>query len=230
MLTIISRTLATASLAILASAGIAAAQAAPSPLLNTLEVRALVASANAADNARLAAHFTTLSERYAAEAKRHTAMAQAFTGSAARRGTVATATDHCRRLAQLNTESSQILRDLAAHHEKLAAGAASNVPRGGDRFQAGAGAPEPTDAELAALAAKATTPADHRGLEEYFQAAARRYGADADTHAAMAQAYRGSRTAQAATHCDRLATLDRESAKEASELAAHHKQLAGAAR
>jgi hypothetical protein len=58
-----------------------------------------------------------------------------------------------------------------------------------------AGAPEPTQKELNALAAKARTPAEHRGLEEYFLTLAKRYTAEANEHVALAQAYRarGSR-------------------------------------
>jgi hypothetical protein len=47
---------------------------------------------------------------------------------------------------------------------------------------------------------------------------------------AMAQAYRGTRITQAAAHCDRLVTLSRDSAKEATAAAEMHKQLAGVAR
>jgi len=36
------------------------------------------------DNARLAAHFTALADRYAAEAKRHTSMAQSFVDNPSR--------------------------------------------------------------------------------------------------------------------------------------------------
>ncbi len=46
----------------------------------------------------------------------------------------------------------------------------------------------------------------------------------------MANAYRGTRIAQAAVHCDRLVTLSRDEAKEATEAAAMHKQLANIAR
>ena len=42
--------------------------------------------------------------------------------------------------------------------------------------------------------------------------------------------YRGTKIAQAAVHCDRLVTLSREEAKEATAAAAMHKQLAGVAR
>jgi hypothetical protein len=92
------------------------------------------------------------------------------------------------------------------------------------------GAPEPTDAELSALAARASTPTDHHALEEYFVTASKRYTADANAHVAMAQAYRGTRLVQAADHCDRLARQLRDSAKEATDAAAMHKQLAGIAR
>jgi hypothetical protein len=46
----------------------------------------------------------------------------------------------------------------------------------------------------------------------------------------MAQAYRGTRIAQAAVHCDRMVDLSREAAKEATTAAEMHKQLANVAR
>ena len=67
------------------------------------------------------------------------------------------------------------------------------------------------------MAAKAGTPADHRALEEYFLTLAKRYTAEANEHVAMAQAYRGTRIAQAAVHCDRLVGLSRDAAKEATD-------------
>jgi len=223
------RPLAIGALAILTFAGHATAQTA-SPILNTLDVQKLVTSSEPGDNARLSAHFAALADRYTADARRHNAMAQAFVASPTRRVPANTAADHCRRLAQLNTQSAETLRELAAHHERLAAGAVSTAPRAGARFQAGAGAPEPTDGQLSALATKASTSADHRALEEYFLTASRRYTADANAHVTMAQAYRGTRIAQAGAHCDRLVALSRDSAKEATEAAAMHKQLAGVAR
>jgi hypothetical protein len=42
----------------------------------------------------------------------------------------------------------------------------------------------------------------------------------------MAQTYRGTRLSQASSHCDRLAKLGRDEAKEATVLADHHKQMA----
>jgi hypothetical protein len=217
------------ALAILAVAGSAAAQEKSPALLNTLEVQQLVKRAEPGDNARLAAHFTGLAERYAAEATRHTSMAQSFAGNPSRNlGTGMSA--HCRQLADLNTQAAATVRELAAYHEKLASGAAATRPPAGARFEGGAGAPEPTDQELKALAAKAGTPAEHHALEEYFLTLAKRYTADAKEHAATASTYRGTRIAQAAVHCDHLAALARQEAKEATDAAAMHKQLAGVAR
>ena len=60
--------------------------------------------------------------------------------------------------------------------------------------------------------------------------AAKRETAEANEHMALAQAYRGTRIAQAAVHHDRLAGLSRDAAKEATTAAEMHKQLAGLAR
>ena len=229
MRTIQIRLLLPAAFAFLALTGNAAAQDKPPTLLNTLEVQQLVKRAEPGDNARLAAHFTVLAERYVAEAKRHTSMAQSFVGNPSRNlGTGMSA--HCKRLADLNTQSATAVRELATYHQKLASGIAAAPPTAGARFEGGAGAPAPTDQELKALAAKANTPADHHALEEYFVTLAKRYTADANEHVATATTYRGTRIAQAAAHCDLLVTLSRESAKEATAAAAMHKQLAGVAR
>ena len=228
MTTFTFRPLAIGTLAILMSAGTALSQTA-SPILDTLEVQKLVASSEPGDNAKLSAHFTALADRYAAEAKRHTTMAQSYVGNP-NRNTGSGMTAHCQRLAELNTQSAATLRDLATHHKALAAGAASTAPAGGGSFQAGAGASEPTEAELKALAAKAATPADHRALQEYFLTAAKRYTSDATGHTAIAQSYRGTRIAQAADHCDRIVSNARESAKEATAAAAMHGQFANLAR
>jgi hypothetical protein len=230
MRTVSIRTLGAAAVAVVTVTGAAAGQTPASPVVNTLEVRKLVASSDPSDNARLSAHFAALANQYAGEAKRHSAMAQAFIAAPTRRVPAHTAADHCKRLATLNTQSAETVRELAAYHEKLAAGVATTLPKDSARFHAGAGAPEPTDAELSALAAKATTPADHRALEEYFLTAAKRYTADANDHVAMAQAYRGTRISQAAVHCDRLVSLLRDEAKEATAAAEMHKQLATVAR
>jgi hypothetical protein len=223
------RSLSLPALAFLVFAGNAIAQDKSPALLNTLEVQQLVKRAEPGDNARLAANFTALAERYVAEAKRHTSMSQSFVGNPSRNlGTGMSA--HCKQLADLNTQSATAVRELATYHQKLASGAAATPPTAGARFEGGAGASVPTDKELNALAAKASTPADHHSLEEYFQTLAKRYTADANEHVATANTYRGTRIAQAAAHCDRLVTLSREAAKEATAAAAMHKQLAGVGR
>ena len=152
------------TLVFLAFAGNAASQTA-STVLNKLDVQKLVASAQPGDNAKLSAHFAALAERYAAEAKEHTAMSQASVGNPSRQ--LATGMSlHCKRLADLNTQSAATLRELAAHHKTLAAGTPSIAPRDSAGFQGGAGAPAPTKQDLNALAAKASTTADHRALQE----------------------------------------------------------------
>ena len=229
MRTIHIGSLSVAALALVAVAGTATAQDTSPALLNSLEVQTLVKRAEPGDNARLAAHFTALADRYAAEVKRHTSMAKSFSANPSRNlGTSMSA--HCKQLADLNAKSATELRELATYHQKLASGATATPPAGGARFQGGAGAPRPTDQELNAMAAKAGTPDDHRALEEYFVTLAKRDTAEANEHMALAQAYRGTRIAQAAVHHDRLAGLSRDSAKEATKAAEMHKQLANIAR
>jgi hypothetical protein len=225
MKTIQIRSLLVPALAFLFFAENAATQNKSPALLNTFEVQQLVKRAEPGDNARLAAHFTALAERYTAEAKQHTSMAQSFVGNPSRNlGTSMSA--HCKRLADLNTQSATIVRELATYHQKLAAGVSATPPAAGSRFQGGAGAPRPTDHELNVLAARAATPAENGALEEYFLTLVRRDTAEANEHVALAQAYRGTRIAHAAVHHDRLAELSRDSAKEATAAAAMHKQLA----
>jgi hypothetical protein len=206
-----------------------AAQEKPTGLLNALEVQQLAKRGEPGDNARLAAHFNALAERYSAEARRHMSMAQSYGGNPNRNfGTGMSA--HCKQLASLNTQSATTLRELGADHQKLAAVAAATPPAGASRRDAGAGAKVPSDQELKAMAAKAGTPAEHRALEEYLSTLAKRYSAEAADHAALAQTYRSTRIAQAAAHHDRLAGLSRDAAKEATAAAEMHRQLAGAAR
>jgi hypothetical protein len=230
MKTVHFRSLSIAVVAVLTFAGSLAAQEKPSGLLNTLEVQQLVKRAEPGDNVRLATHFTALAERYTAEAKRHVSMSQSYVGNPGRSNLGAGMSAHCKQLADLNTKSATELRELAIYHQKLASGAAATPPAGGARFAGGAGAPAPTEQELNAMAAKASTPADHRALEEYFLTLAKRYTADATEHATTANTYRGTKIAQAAVHCDNLVRLSRDAAKEATAAAEMHKQLAGVAR
>ena len=229
MRTLQFRSLAGAAATLLTLAASATAQDKPNGLLNTLEVRQLVARAAPADNARLATHFSALAERYTAEAKRHVSMSQSFVGNPSRNlGTGMSA--HCKRLADLNTQSATTVRELATYDEELAAGTSAQPPRDGAPFQGGAGAPEPTQKDLNALAAKASTPAEHKALEEYFLTLAKRYTTTADEHVTLAQAYGGTKIAQASAIHDHLARLARDSAKEATAAADMHKQLATVAR
>ena len=223
------RLVAVAASAILASSTFALAQEASPGVLNVLEVQQLVARAEPEDHARLSVHFGALEQQYMAEAKRHLAMSRSFSGNP-NRNTGRGMSIHCRRLAELRTESAQTLRELAGYHAKLAQGVAVTAPPAGAPFEAGAGAPAPTEAELNALAAKASTPAEHRALEEYFRTLATRYGADADQHTRFAQTYRGTRIAQAATQHEHLAKLSREAADEAAAAAQVHQGLAAVGR
>lgn len=233
------RFLSLPALAFLVLAGNAGAQDKSPALLNTLEVQQLVKRAEPGDNARLAAHFTALADRYVAETKQHTTMASAYAGNAGR--SLATGMSvHCKQLGELNTKSATEARGLATYHQKLAAGTAAAVPTTGTRFEGGTGARTPTVHELNALAAKATstsrwtcgplTPANHHSLEEYFLTLAKRYTADATEHATMANTYRGTKIAQAVVHCDSLVGWSRDAAKEATAAAEMHKQLAGVSR
>ena len=149
------------AVALLVVAANAAAAVAVAPgVLNIVEVRQLAARGDPGDHARLALHFATLADRHAAEATRHDAMANAFVGNPNRQTGVAN--PNCRRLAKLNAQSAATLRELAAHHHRLAVGVWSMEPPDSAAFEAGEGASEPTDAALKALAANARTPADHR--------------------------------------------------------------------
>jgi hypothetical protein len=201
----------------------------PSAILNRLELQQLVQRAEPADNAQLAAHFSALAERYAAEAKRHTSMSNDSVGNPSRN--LATGLRvHCNRLADLNTQSQITVQELAAYHGHTVSGSPSTLPHDAARFQGGAGAPEPMKKDLNRLAESASTASEHHGLEEYFLTLAKRYNGDATEHVTLAQTFRGTRIAQAAIHHDHLARLSREAAKEAVAAAGMHKALAGMVR
>jgi hypothetical protein len=212
--------------ALLAPAALVSSQTSPG-LINKLEVQKLVADGSPAATATLATHFAALADRYATEAAQHKTMAQAYTANA-NRAIAPGLTAHCARLADLATESAAAAREMATYHEELAYGKVATAPKNAGRLNSGAGAPEPTAVDLHHLAMTARTPADHRSLEEYFTTIASRNVADAETHVAMAQAYRASvrKGGDPAAHCDRLVKLSREAAKEATAAAATHRQLA----
>ena len=92
-----------------------------------------------------------------------------------------------------------------------------------------------TSKQVKELIANAKTPADHLKLSKHFAALAAKYDADANDHAAEAQAYRKNPTfmesknpsgPDTAAHCDRFAELARQAAKEARDLAAAHEHMA----
>ena len=199
------------------------------PILNIVEVQKLVASETPADHGRLALHFTALAEQAAGEAKRHQAMARSFGGNPSRQiGTNMTV--HCNRLAELNTQAATTLRELAGHHNKLAAGASSTLPPKAVPYESGKGARVPTDQELSDLATKAATRADQRALLEYFQTPAKRHAAAANEYTRLEQTYRGTRLAAAGLNATHLARVSREAEKEASAAAKMHEDMAGLAR
>jgi hypothetical protein len=215
--------------AVVAVVGAASTVAAQTPgLLNRLEVQKLVATDTPEANASLAAHFTALADRYTADAARHKGMAQAYSAHS-NRSAVTNGRTHCERLAALAAESGSAAREMATYHRDLADGRAAATPKGAGAFQSGKGAPEPNAEQLHHLAMTAKTRDDHLALEEYFVTLAKKKTADAEDHVAMARAYRaGVRkgTYDPAVHCDRLARLAREAAKEATAAASLHKQLA----
>jgi hypothetical protein len=205
--------------------GAAMAQGTPSPILDSVRVRQLVASEAKADQAALAAHFTALADRHASAATLHEKMGRAAAINP--RGNGQEMKVHCQRLAGLERKASATLRQLAAHHAALGGGKTSTAPVGAADYQAGAEARQPGEADMEALARRASTPADHRALQDYFRTLAQRYEAEADGHAGMATLYRtASRLAPVATHCDRLVTELRAAAAEATQAATMHGVLA----
>jgi hypothetical protein len=191
--------------------------------LNDLELRQLVARSEPADQARLAAHFSALAERYASDAKRHESMAL---GAAAQSGRQPALAVHCRQLATLSTQLESTARELATYHDKSSRGAPGAAPADPGRLTTGVGARKASDEELAAFAAKAAKANDHRALADYFSTMAKRYTDEANSHTSMASAYRGTRSAPAAVHCDRLVRLARDAAKEARAAADAHSTMA----
>ena len=142
--------------------GAALAQDSTSPILDSVRVRQLVASEAPADQAALAAHFSALADRHASAARLHDGMGRSAAGNP--RGNGQEMKAHCQRLAGLERKASATLRELAAHHAALAGGSASTAPVTGAKYQAGAEAREPSEADMNALVGRAVTPADHRAL------------------------------------------------------------------
>jgi hypothetical protein len=227
MRTIHFRTVSAGVLVVFSFVGGAIAQQPAPEVLAAPQVRELLKGQQPGDHAKLRAHFEALAVKYAAEAKTHAAFERAAAGIPRGGGSAAGA--HHKRLAALATESATVTRELATHHGQLSAGVASTAPKGGERFEQGAGAPaSPTEKQMLALAAKAQTPSEHGLLSEYYTTLAARYAGDARDHRAMAGAYQGQNrvNVSAVAHCSRLVQLSEDSAKETGALAAEHKQMA----
>lgn len=201
-----------------------------SSLLASNEVERLVSNARPADHAQLRDHFAALTGVYLTDARRQKAMAQATLAGPDRQSGVTVAA-HSVRLAELATASAETVRDLSAHHGRLANGRLSPAPSNNARRRAGGTAPALTDAQLLELAAS-IRPADHRRLEEYFTALADKYTSAANDYAGIARIYRTlhgrTATGNGAIHCDRMVNLSREAADEALAEAAEHRELAKA--
>ncbi|MDO8793115.1 MAG: hypothetical protein Q7J25_00675 [Vicinamibacterales bacterium] len=192
--------------------------------MTTADVQQLITRGQPADHARLSAHFTAMADRYAAEAKRHASMQPAFAGNSKLAHLAVSQAAHCKQLAARNQESAGVLRELAAHHSKEAAGAASTAPAGSERFQ---GAVQvPSDTELTKLAASAGTAADHSRLAGYFSTLAAQYERDARDSTTYASSWRketrNSSSTALAARWERLAKQQSESATEARAAAAMH--------
>jgi hypothetical protein len=213
---------------LIGATGAAAQEPAMAGLVTSIEVKQLIASGEPADQARLRDHFTALAAKYTVDAKRHESMGRALVGNP-NRNTGTNLSAHCNRLAELATGSAAIARELAEHHDRLAAGVPSTAPTRGAALEQGAGAPVPRDKQILELAAGARTPSDHQLLEGYFTELAANYESDTKQHAAMAAGYRGNPRpsfSSAVAHCDRLVQKTREAAAEARAQANEHRSLA----
>lgn len=226
MRTIYFRAVAVAFAAAFALTAAASGQQPAPGILAAPQVREAVAGQQPADHAKLRAHFEALAARYDADARQHTAFAQAYAGNS--RGGAAAAAHH-NRLAEAAKESAGIVRQLSTHHGQLGAGVTSTPPKGGERFERGAGAPAtPTRQQLLVLAARAQTPTEHGQLAEYYSMQIAGYQADARDHRAMAQGYQGLNrpNVAAVAHCERLVALANDAVKETQALIDEHRKLA----
>lgn len=226
-MTLFSRVLVVAAVVVLI-ADTSAAQT-QSWLLNRLEVQRLVAVNTPEAHARLWKHFIAVAETYTVDAVRYTARANGFVGNPNHGFT-----NHpdVRRTQQVEDAArrAEAARAMIVYHQLLSVGAPAVPPPTRAQLDGGAGAPAPTQVELNELATRARTPADHGVLAEYYLTLETREATLANEHARMANMHRvsGERRAHetAAMHCDRMARLSREAAKQAAAAASIHRQLA----
>jgi hypothetical protein len=79
------------------------------------------------------------------------------------------------------------------------------------------------------LIESASTPKDHQALAKYYSAKAAEARKDAESHRLMAKTYGGVKGSQVAImkdHCEKLATLSDDQAKEFDAMAAAHEAAA----
>jgi hypothetical protein len=93
------------------------------------ELKSLIANAKTReDHQKLASYYSGEANRFAAEAKEHEAMAEAYHRNPpmlASKHPMAIGEDHCRYVAERLTEASAKMQDLASKHEE----AAKSVPQ-----------------------------------------------------------------------------------------------------
>ena len=200
---------------VLAAATLTAApQGTPGHVLSEAELRQAMSASGAPDHAKLAAHYTALADRYAADSAMHAEMAKWYSSNKSRAGGPDMGT-HCTALANLGAGMEKSARELAKFHTDSSGTAAKPAPSGS---MAGRTASHARMGE----AEKAPAPNDHSAVAAHFNRLADRYTADAKTHDAMAAMYRTGRTAGMADHCERLARDARAAAKQAREAASQH--------
>ena len=194
-------------------------------LLTSIDVQHMIANAQPADHASLRDHFAALAERYDKEAQRNRDFARVLSGNPNRRFGGGASSKYLR-LADSAKKSAENVRELAAHHGRLALGEPSVAPPDSARFEAGEGAPAPTEKQLKELAAGARTAIDHRVLADYYTTVAERNAKAVDKHVLMARNYRasGARSITPAMHCDSLVKRYREAANAAAVAARAHTQ------
>lgn len=88
-------------------------------------------------------------------------------------------------------------------------------------------APSPSLEQV--LIESASTPKEHQALASYYTGKAAAARKDAEYHRAMGKTYSGVKGSQLATmkdHCEKLASLDDEQAKEYDAMASMHRDMA----
>jgi hypothetical protein len=193
--------------------------------LNALQVRFLVLRGELDDHRALSGHFRSVAADFAAGARAQEEFARTFPGNP-NRYTAVPAGDRARQRAAAQRRAAAVVSALATYHAMAAVGLPFEAPADAAAYWAGAGAAEPTRDQVRDVERQARLPREHRDLAEYFTSVSREQLAAAASHEAHAAAYRGTRIAQAAAHCERIAAAARREASWASGRSVMHTQLA----